>query len=506
MIIYDSGEWGILFIFQRRGSVLPRALVWGVTSGCAACALNHLAYGYYPVEGVSLFWSGFTSVLGFLMVFRNNTAYARFWEGTALMREMKGEWMNAGSSLIAFCSGKHDRRTEVKQFQSVLMRLMSMMHCSALQTIADVEDNRFQILSPLGIDPERLRFLTLNKEGWISTRRTEVLLQWIQRLVVEAARDGVLDVPPPVLSRVFQELSRGIVNFHNVRKIKDVPLPFPYAQVLSVMLLAHWVLTPIIASQMVESPTFAGVLSMLVQTSFWSIIYIGLEIEQPFGEDMNDLPMAQMQIDFNDSLALLLLEPVQTAPAYTQFATSTVSNEVRRCLFGADDVEEVIASQCQSTLVRLTTTWSVQAPLQRLFSPSSSTKGSDAGDGESSQQTSKKRAELRRQKSAESQRSETSRRGGRGTSKCRNKPSMQEQPPPRPNLPSLQELLDQSTPVVIGVCDEASPMRSRPRPSPRGGWQGPQDLLDTLSTGAPKTPRNPPPEPQGQGPGPCDTV
>ena len=70
--------------------------------------------------------------------------------------------------------------------------------------------------------------------------------------------DGVLPVPPPVVSRVFQvlstcgdsrasasgaaltslagqcvlqqELSRGIVNLQNARKIADFPFPFPYHQ------------------------------------------------------------------------------------------------------------------------------------------------------------------------------------------------------------------------------------------------------------------------------------
>ena len=85
--------------------------------------------------------------------------------------------------------------------------------------------------------------------------------------------DGILPVPPPVISRVFQaqvkkrhlrtrhcslhtsayciqkwlcearrerlqEMSRGIVNLQNARKIADFPFPFPYHQAGSLVVNA----------------------------------------------------------------------------------------------------------------------------------------------------------------------------------------------------------------------------------------------------------------------------
>lgn len=37
-----------------------------------------------------------------------------------------------------------------------------------------------------------------------------VLLQWVQRLIVENSRNGVLDIPAPILSRVFQDYDSGL--------------------------------------------------------------------------------------------------------------------------------------------------------------------------------------------------------------------------------------------------------------------------------------------------------
>ena len=45
--------------------------------------------------------------------------------------------------------------------------------------------------------------------------------------------DGVLAIPPPILSRVYQTLSRGFVNLLNAKKIADTRFPFPYAQTIA---------------------------------------------------------------------------------------------------------------------------------------------------------------------------------------------------------------------------------------------------------------------------------
>merc|ERR1711865_503002 len=97
--------------------------------------------------------------------------------------------------------------------------------------------------------------------------RCEIVLQWIQRLIVEANAAETIKVAPPILSRVYNQLGNGIVNLNNARKITDFPIPFPLAQMVTFMLV------------------FA----------FWSINYIAVELEMPFGDDTNDLPLSEMQ-------------------------------------------------------------------------------------------------------------------------------------------------------------------------------------------------------------------
>lgn len=47
-------------------------------------------------------------------------------------------------------------------------------------------------------------------------------------------------------------------------------------------------------------------MAFMVTGSFWTVIYIAVEIDQPFGDDPNDLPLIEMQEEFNADLVRLL--------------------------------------------------------------------------------------------------------------------------------------------------------------------------------------------------------
>jgi len=272
MIIYPNGTWGLSVLLMRRGSVLPKALVWSIP-----CVLGTVILHLYwegekgdenaEMEGIQTVWSSFSFVLGFLIVFRSNQAYSRFWESVTLFHQMTGEWMSAFSNLLAFLTLEEDRQTEVAEFRQLIIRLMSLMHCNALQTTCELEDDSLEVLDLGGFDRQSILHLKSSPD------RCESVLLWIECLIIQAERRQVLDVPAPILSRSFQELSRGMVSLTNLRKIRDVPKPW-----------------------------WAGLIVFAVTTAFWTLFYIAQEIDQPFGEDANDLPVRDMQRNFNSKL------------------------------------------------------------------------------------------------------------------------------------------------------------------------------------------------------------
>jgi len=254
-------------------------------------------------------WAGFTSVLFFVLSFRSNVAYNRWWEGGTLLQQTRGEWFNAYSSLIAFTSPDVKMQEQVEAYQHMLARLMSMLFCSALQQVSPNKERPFIILDFDGIDPQSLKFLRASSD------RVEVIIQWIQRSTVLGMTHGVLPVAPPVMSRVFQEMSRGIVNLQNARKIADFPFPFPYAQTSIVMLIIHWFMCPVLATTLLNR-NLAAITCFVVVFFMWCLNFIALQLEAPFGIEDNDLPMDQMQDDWNKSVASLLKSSAQTPPKF----------------------------------------------------------------------------------------------------------------------------------------------------------------------------------------------
>jgi len=254
--------------------------------------------------------AGFTFILGFLVVFRSQQAYARWWEGGTLLQQLRGEWFNAFSNLMAFCSSAPDKQQDVMEFQHRLVRLVSLLYCAAIQQVSTMKNQNYELIDIKDFNHDSLQFLMEAHD------RCEVCLQWIQRLIGEANETQVIKVSPPILSRVYNQLGNGIVNLNNARKITDFPIPFPLAQMITFMLLFHWGITAFVCAASVQTTFWAGLISFIVVFSFWSINYIAVELEQPFGDDPNDLPLHDMQEDLNKSLAQLLKIEAQHPPSF----------------------------------------------------------------------------------------------------------------------------------------------------------------------------------------------
>lgn len=333
MIQYSNDAWLMILVCRCRGSVLPKAGLYATTN-CILAIILHWSVRRYSdfayadddgdgvadfleqMEGAPIMWSGYTAVLSVMMVFRNNQAFSRFWEGATLVRQLRGEWFNSVNALFSFCSRDRSKGGKVHEFQQLLVRLSSVLFCSALQQICDLDEEALEVLDLSDISVGQLKFLEEVPD------RTYIIAGWIQRLILKSHSEGILDVPSPILSRSFQELSRGAVNLNNLRKIKEIPFPFPYQQMLICMLLVHYIMTPVLASFFVTNMFVASSLCFFVTGGFWGIQYIAAEIDEPFGNDANDLPLIEMQKEFNEALLMLLLPQAQAVPSLNRRSSS----------------------------------------------------------------------------------------------------------------------------------------------------------------------------------------
>jgi len=290
-----------------HGSLSPRALTLAIPNACLTLLVATLlqqcgpegfsnddiilenedpdiAYPSIPTaEAAQTVTAAFTIVMTFILYNRSRTSYNRWWEGGTLLQKTRGEWFNAYSSIMAFTSTQPELQEEVEVYCHLTARLFSLLMCCGLQQVSPQRERPFNIIELKGFEQESMDFLNSSPD------KVEVILQWIQRSIILQAQNGVLPAPPPILSRAFQEVSRGIVNLQNARKIAEFPYPYPLAQISMILQMLHWIMTPFAVA--LALPRFwATCLAFGSIFVLWCVHFNALDLEFPFGARENICP------------------------------------------------------------------------------------------------------------------------------------------------------------------------------------------------------------------------
>lgn len=353
MIDYEE-EWIAALLFKANGSLIPRACWIAIPSCLVTLGLQvYKDYedpyistedlGIYGLGG-SQIWNALTVVLTLLLGFRTRQGLMRFWQGTGLLHQMRGEWFDTVSNCVTFSiSAKKTKAKQVDLFRHALVRLMSRCHGSALEEIAE---NSFQLegIDTFGLDNGTLNHLRECHDVY-GFNKVEVMLHLVQSLITRAHDDGILKIPPPILSRVYQTISRGFVNLLNAKKITDTRFPFPYAQLIAFLLICHIVVTPFVMISNISNKFFSILLTFVPIVGMTTLNFIAIELENPFGTDDNDLPMTHFQDEMNRCL-LMLLHP----------NTDMITGTSPECVLDFEELLEKFDGHREAgTVVRLST-------------------------------------------------------------------------------------------------------------------------------------------------------
>mmetsp|Transcript_74200 Transcript_74200/g.241294 ORF Transcript_74200/g.241294 Transcript_74200/m.241294 type:complete len:309 (+) Transcript_74200:563-1489(+) len=148
--------------------------------------------------------------------------------------------------------------------------------------------------------------------------KVELIVQYLQSLTVDAQVSGVLTIAPPILTRVFQNFSNGLSAFYAASLITEVPYPFPYMQTTELLLLGHCIVTPIAMCSVTAVPIWSGVFWFLTSLILISLNQIAVELEDPYGQDINDLNLIELQQEMNKRLRMLHVHADHPIPILTK--------------------------------------------------------------------------------------------------------------------------------------------------------------------------------------------
>lgn len=133
--------------------------------------------------------------------------------------------------------------------------------------------------------------------------KTQLCWSWLSEFIIREHLAGSLgDVGPPIISRTMQFLGEGMTHYNHARKIMFTPFPFPHAQLTVFFVI---VTIPAVALLMVEytdNLALACVLTFLGVTAMSGIHEVARELENPFRNVPNELPLVTFQAQCNESL------------------------------------------------------------------------------------------------------------------------------------------------------------------------------------------------------------
>jgi putative membrane protein len=260
---------------QIKGSVIAAIYKRVLLCGAFGVLISILYHLKIPVSQPILGTVIPSIVLGLLLVFRTNTAYERFWEG----RKCWGAIINTIRNLARqIWVSIDEKRPEDKDHKIEALNLLvafgiaTKLHLRNEPINSDLEalmpDSKYITLKIINNPPLEIAF-------WIS----DYLQQQYNRNCINSYQ----------LTSMQELLNMLVDNLGACERILRTPMPLAYAIHLKQLLLLYCFLLPF---QIVQSlDWWTGLISALVSFTLLGIEAIGLEIENPFGYDENDLPL-----------------------------------------------------------------------------------------------------------------------------------------------------------------------------------------------------------------------
>jgi putative membrane protein len=261
---------------QIRGSVIPAIAKQVIVCGGFAVLISLFYAQKYPVSlSLGSFLPSVGIVLGLLLVFRTNTAYDRFWEGRRLWGSIIINSTNLARRVWVAVEEIEPGDREKKNDILRLIAAFSVAVKLNLRT-EPLDENLKEFISPS----------VYSKLKTAKTPPLEIVVFISEYLQQQANRKALDPYQLPALQNILDEM---VGSLKGCQRILRTPIPFAYAIHLKQLLLIYCLLLPF---QLVKDlQWWTGPIVALISFTVFGIEAIGLEIENPFGYDTNDLPL-----------------------------------------------------------------------------------------------------------------------------------------------------------------------------------------------------------------------
>jgi ion channel-forming bestrophin family protein len=265
----------IRYALRWRGSVIPAILPRTMLCGLFGGLISLLHWQGMPVNLPVLASVIPNVVLGLMLVFRTNTAYERFWEGRKLWGGLNNAERNLARQIWAIVPARDhlERQRKIAALDllvafAVAMKLHLRRQPVNEELAALMPATRLDNLKMMNNPPLEIAF-------------------WIEDYLQEQYAGDRLNIHQ--ITSMQNLLNQMVDSLGGCERILKTPIPLAYAIHLKQLLLIYCLTLPFQFVNQLQWWTAAVVI--LISFTLFGIEAIGIEIENPFGRDENDLPL-----------------------------------------------------------------------------------------------------------------------------------------------------------------------------------------------------------------------
>jgi putative membrane protein len=279
--------YAVIFDFYRTPT-LRKILIYSLLAGLYTGVLDYLENYVLHVDfkPPTVVFTLMGTVLGLLMVFRTNTAYDRWWSGRILLSNLTNSNRNFAIKLNAYLSV--DDKINRKFFA-----VMIANHAYAMK-----ENLRS------GVKWDELEEM---ESGYLERLQhayhvPNEIITIINERIIEIYKAGKITDPQLLELNKHTDIATDVNG--SCERIRTSPVPFSYNVHLKKFMIFFAAIMPF--GFIHELDYWSVIIVMLVFYALAGLDAIGEEIEDPFGQDENDLPIDKICKTIKSSVKTVL--------------------------------------------------------------------------------------------------------------------------------------------------------------------------------------------------------
>lgn len=301
---YDDEKWaGFSILLQGRGSVYSICVTNAIVASVITLGIRLLGYGpNYHSKQLTFAYGIVGFALGFSLVIRAGISYERFWEARDHLSRIQSRIID-----MAMFTRSMSKRPDTmmmlgntlqvhREFQEEMSRLFQVLVTVMIQRMQEDPLRMWDDPKEDVWDWEEYELSTIMTETEISllkgaADRPQTVLGWIMDYTCATA---AWNIPPPMKAMFFGYSQDVLSAYGDCMKIIDTTVPFPMIHIGMAILNIFYVSWPFLMAQLCKTVLWAMLMAFVPILAFFAVNAIALELQDPFGNDDNDLPLIEL--------------------------------------------------------------------------------------------------------------------------------------------------------------------------------------------------------------------